>query len=119
MDPDPMAQADVERLISQLMSAAGKVTVEVGERARAAAEADTTYRVAYAKAFLAAEGPVAVREATATVACEKELHDRKLADGLLLSAQEAGRNARARLEAARTLCANLRDSIAHATGYGG
>lgn len=118
MDLDPMAQADVERLIHQLMGKASEVTVEVGRRARAAAEAETDYRIKYAKEFLQANGSVEARKATAEVACADELRARKMADALLLSAREAGLNARARLDAARTIASNIRSAVTNATGYG-
>jgi hypothetical protein len=118
-DIDPTNMVNVEELIFKLMKRSSWVTKEVRRCAEAAAEAETAYRVAYAKAFLRADGPVAEREAKATEACETELSDRKMADALLLSAQEAGRNVREQLQAARTLCANLRAAVGNATGMGG
>jgi len=117
-DVDPMSQLEVERQIMELVRAAHKVTVEVGQRARAAGAADAAYKVRRAQEFLRAEGSVAVREATAEVACADEYQAKKMADGLLLSAQEAGRNVRARLDAMRSLCANVRDAVANPTGRG-
>jgi hypothetical protein len=93
------------------------VTVEVGQRARAAGAADAAYKVKRSQEFLRAEGSVAVREATAD-ACADEYAAKKQADALLLSAQEAGRNVRARLEAMRSLAANVRDAVANPTGRG-
>lgn len=118
MDADPLSQLDIEEQIMGLVRAAQRVTMEVGERARAAAEADAAYKVKRAKEFLRAEGSVAVREAAADVACADEYQAKKLADGLLLSATEAGRNVRARLDAMRSLCANVRDAVANPTGRG-
>jgi hypothetical protein len=119
MDIDPNSQDDIEQLILDLIKACGRTTVEVGKRAREAAEAETDYRVAYAKAFLKAEGAMDLRTQAATLLCADELHARKMAEGLLLSAQEAGRNARARLDAARTLATNIRAAITYASGVGG
>lgn len=119
MDPDPSSQADVERLIFDLMKAVGKVTVEVGKRAATAAEAETDYRIRYAQEMLKAEGPMELRKAQAEVACSDLLRARKTADALLMSAREAGQNARSRLDAARTLATSLRAAMGAATGFGG
>lgn len=119
MDLDPTSQADIEALVLDLIKACSRTTVEVGTRARAAAEAETTYRVKFAKEFLQADGSMELRKQTAELACAEELHDRKLSDGLLTSAIEAGRNARARLDAARSLLANIRSAITLASGMGG
>lgn len=117
-DIDPLSQLAVEQQIMELVRAAHRVTVEVGQRARAAAEADAVYKVKRSQEFLRAEGSVAVREATADVACADEYAAKKQADALLLSAQEAGRNVRSRLEAMRSLAANVRDAVANPTGRG-
>ena len=119
MDIDPNSQADIERLVLDLIQKCSHATVEVGKRAQASAEAESKYRVAYAKAFLQAEGAMDLRTQAATLAVGDLLFDRKMAEGLLLSAQEAGRNARARLDAARSLLANIRAAVSNATGYGG
>lgn len=119
MDLDPTSQTDIEALVLDLIKACGRATVEVGNRARAAAEAETEYRVGYAKAFLQAEGAMDLRTQTAVLSVGDLLHDRKMAEGLLLSAQEAGRNARARLDAARSLLANIRAAVSYASGVGG
>lgn len=119
MDIDPMSQHDIEDTIASLMRAAQRVTIEVGERSRAAADADADYKIAHAKALLEAEGTVAEREARALLACADEYRERRTAEALLLSAQEAGRNVRARLEASRSLAANIREAVANPTGVGG
>lgn len=118
-DVDPLSQAQIEATLLDLMAAAQKVTVEVGRRARAHAEAETAYRVKFAQEFLRAGGSMDLRRYTAEAACAGELAARKETEALLLSAQEAGRNVRARLEAARSLCSNVRTAAAHATGMGG
>lgn len=118
MDINPLSQLQIETQILDLMGKAQKVTVEVGERARAAAKAETEYRVKYAQQFLQAEGTMELRRHTAEVACADELAARKTAEALLLSAQEAGRNVRARLEAVRSLAANVRGAVANPTGVG-
>lgn len=118
-DVDPMSQAQIEATLLDLMAKAQHVTVEVGQRARAHAEADTAYRVKFAHEMLKADGPMDLRRAQAEVACAAELAERKMSEALLLSAREAGNNVRARLEAARSLCSNIRSAVAHPTGMGG
>lgn len=117
-DIDPLSQLAVEQQIMELVRAAHRVTVEVGQRARAAAEADAAYKVKRAKEFLRAEGSVAVREAHAEVACADEYLAKKTTEALLLSAKEAGLNVRARLDAMRTLASNVRSAVANPTGRG-
>lgn len=117
-DIDPMSQLHVEATILDLMDKASQVTVEVGKRSRAAAKAETEYRVRFAQEFLRAEGPMEVRRHTAEAACADLLAARKEADALLMSAQEAGRNARSRLDAARTLASNVRSAVANPSGFG-
>lgn len=108
---NPIAQADVEAEIMRLSSLAEKVTHELAKRARAAAEADVAYKVAHAKALLAAEGAQYVRDAEATVRSERELTEKRATEALLLAAQEAGRNYRAQLDALRSINANLRPLV--------
>ena len=105
---EPFAQTEVESEIRRLSELAEKVTTEIATRARASAVADGRYTAEHAKAFLAAEGPVAEREAKAAVVTAEEYEDRKIAEALLLSAQEAGRNYRAQLDALRSINANHR-----------
>lgn len=118
-DVDPLSQLSVEDMIRKLMAGTQRVTIEVGQRAKDAAEADVAYKVKYAKEFLKAEGTLGIREHVATVACAEELAARKTTEALLLSAREAGMNMRARLDAARSLNTNVRGAVANPTGRGG
>lgn len=105
---EPLAQVDVEAEIMRLSRLAEEVTQKLSKRAREAAEADVTYKVAHAKALLLAEGPQYVRDAEATVKTEGEYRERRATEALLLAAQEAGRNYRAQLDALRSINANMR-----------
>lgn len=107
----PIAQVDIEAEILRLSALAEKVTQELARRARAAAEADATYKVAHAKALLLADGPQYVRDAEATVKTETELIEKRSTEALLLAAQEAGRNYRAQLDALRSINANHRQLV--------
>lgn len=105
---DPMPQVDIEAEIIRLSGRAEEITQALAKRAREAAEADVKFKVAHAKALLLADGPQYVRDAEATVKTEVEYLDRKAKEALLMSAQEAGRNVRAQLEALRSINANHR-----------
>lgn len=107
-----LTQRAVEDEIQRLCQRAEDVTSALATRAREAAEADARYKVAHAKAFLAAEGAVATREAEAAVVTADEYQGKKVAEALLLSAQEAGRNCRAQLDSLRSINSNLRGVVA-------
>lgn len=108
MMDDPIPQVRIESEIMRLSALAEDVTHQLAKRARDAAEADVAYKVAHAKALLLAEGPQYVRDAEATVQTEAEYQRRRAAEAVLLSAQEAGRNVRAQLDALRSINANHR-----------
>jgi hypothetical protein len=108
---DPTPQVDIESEILRLSARAEDITQALAKRAREAAEADVTYKVAHAKALLLAEGPQYVRDAEATSLTEVEYRERRGTEALLLSAQEAGRNVRAQLDALRSINANHRQLV--------
>lgn len=108
---DVLSQVEVEQELMRLSAMAEKALQELAKRARAAAEAEVKHKVARAKALLAAEGTVAEREARADVETEQLFLERRMAEALLLSAQEAGRTYRAQLEAIRSVNANLRPLV--------
>lgn len=104
----PLSQVEVESEIVRLSGLAEQVTQKLSERARAAAEADVTFKVAHGKALLLAEGPQYVRDAEATVKTEREYREKRATEALLLAAQEAGRNYRSQLDSLRSINANHR-----------
>lgn len=108
---EPLVQADVEAEILRLSRMAEEVTQKLAQRARVAAEADVVWKLCHDKALLLAEGPQYVRDAEATVKCEREYTEKRTSEALLLSAQEAGRNYRAQLDALRSINANLRPLV--------
>jgi hypothetical protein len=76
---------------------------------RAAAEADVQYRLAFAKALLAAKGStVAEREAAATLACADELRERKHSEAVSDACRESVRSLRDQLSAVQSVNANIR-----------
>ncbi len=109
---EPLSQHAVESEIMRLSALAESVTHKLAVRAREAAEADSAYKAGHAKAFLLADGSVAVREAEAAVLCEELYRQKRATEALLLSATEAGRNTRAQLDALRSIAANLRALVA-------
>jgi len=108
---EPISQVHIESEILRLSALAESVTQKLAERARAAAEADVTYKVAHAKALLRSDGPQYVRDADATVKTEQEYREKRATEALLLAAQEAGRNYRAQLDSLRSINANHRQLV--------
>lgn len=108
---DLPTQADTQRRILELDARAEKVTHEVAQRARAAADAEHAWKVGFAKAFLAAEGAMPLRKEIATVEAGDLLHAHLLASGVFDAAKEAGRNCRSQLEGQRSISADLRPLV--------
>lgn len=117
-DPDPLAPAVVEQNISELSTELSRVTSELYKATRDAARARHDHRVARARAYLAAEGTVAEREAHAELASAEKMLARELAEAVERALVENGRNARSQLEGMRSLNTNLRPAVAHASGVG-
>ena len=105
---DVLNQHEVEQELMRLSAMAEKAMQALAKRAREAADAEVTHKVARAKALLLADGPVSVREAQADVATEDEYRARRNAEAVLMAAQEAGRTYRAQLDAVRSVNSNLR-----------
>ena len=105
---DPMPQVHIEAEIVRLSARAEEITQKLAKRAREAADADVAYKIAHAKALLLAEGPQYIRDAEATTHTEVEYASKRSTEALLMSAQEAGRNVRAQLDALRSINANHR-----------
>lgn len=119
MSVDPMSQVSVEREILRISGLLDHQVGEVAKRARAAAEAEVAYKLAFARHSLIVDGKtVGEREAAALLECEAELAAHKGADAVLLAAQEAGRSLRAQIDALRTLAANQRAAITYTEGRG-
>lgn len=104
-----LGPADVEREIVRLCESAEEVTRDIARLAEEAARAEVRYRTDHARALLRADGrTVAAREATALVTVEQQLLDYRIVQARLTAAQETGRMLRARLDALRSINANLR-----------
>lgn len=107
----PLNQVQVEDEIYRLAALAEQTTHDMARHAQEAAEARTEYKVAQARALLAASGTVAEKEAQATVATASLLKAREDAEAVERATQEAGRNYRAQLDSLRSINANLRPLV--------
>lgn len=102
-------EAELRRLAKKLEER----TDALAELLQAAAEADVTYRLTYAKALLAADGKtVSDREAQATLHTAAELYERKTTEAVADACREAVRSLRDQLSAVQSVNANVR----HAAG---
>lgn len=108
MDPRDVNPATVEAELLRLSRRLEEATQQVGTWARKVAAADADYKIGYAESLLAAEGPVAQREAAALSQCEDLYREKRSAEAVLLAGQEAARNMRAQLDALRAVNVNLR-----------
>lgn len=104
----PITPAKVESEILRLVARLEEITDELAVLARAAADAEATYKAAYAKAFLEAEGTATVREHTATLRSHSLYKQRRYSEGTYASAKEALGTIRAQLDALRTISASIR-----------
>jgi hypothetical protein len=121
-DPDPMAQAQVEREIMRLSRDLTLITEEIAHGATEAARTDVAYKLAYARKQIELSkepGTVALKDAIATDACASEFEAMKIAEAVYKALQEKGRNVRAQLDALRTIAANVRSAVTFAHGTGG
>lgn len=108
----PIPQVQIESEILRLSSLLEGLTDEIADRAERAATADAAFKAMYASRFLMADGAVGHREQQAQSECEDEYRERRIAEALLLAAQEQARNLRAQLSALQSLAANQRLLVA-------
>lgn len=104
-----MNPVEVESELLRLVERLEEATLELGRLAEQAAHAEVATKLGYAKAFLAADGPVATREATATVTTVETALQRRLADGRLMAQRELLTTYRTQIDALRTIAANMRN----------
>jgi hypothetical protein len=107
MDAHP---ANIEAEIRRLSDQAEPLVTKLARQSREAGEAEAEYRVAYATAFLNADGPMAMREQIARLASAKELLRRNITAALADTTKEAGRMLRSQLDALRSINANARQA---------
>lgn len=103
-------QAQVESEILRLVDALQNECLdELRQVSEEAARAEVTYKVANAKAYLAAVGTAATRTATATVQTERELFDRTVQDRRVTVAREKLHAYQASLDSLRTILVGIRN----------
>lgn len=110
---DPLSQIEIEQEIMRLCGLLEKVTHEIGQRARAAAEADAKFKRAWASAYLMTEGTVGMRESLTAMETDTEYTQRRTTEALLLSAKSAGENFRTQISALQTLASNHRALVSN------
>lgn len=108
----PVYQAELESEIIRLTGAIqDELLVELAQVSEAAAQAEVSYKVGNAKAFLSATGSVQARNAAAVVATENELFQRLVTERQVVTAREKLRAYEASLDSLRTLLVGLRDQV--------
>lgn len=117
LDPSRYNPADVEAELLRFVGLLERATQECRRRGIKSAEADATFRTAYAKAMVAADSDpgvkvtVSEREARAALATEVEYREKREAEELLHAARSASSNLREMLGALRTIASNLRQLV--------
>lgn len=96
--------AEMNRLSARLETATDELHASAIEKA----EAEGAYKLALAKAYLAAEGPVKEREARAELTTNKARVEAGIADGLDRAHLESVRSLRQQLSAAQSIANALR-----------
>lgn len=106
---EPVTQVELEqelrRMVDELL---GTALDELNEHSVQASENEVSYKVAYAKAYIAAQGPVETRKALATIETEKQLFARLVEDRAVTTAREKLGALRTSIDAIRTMLVGLR-----------
>lgn len=113
MTSDVLSQGEIESRILDVDDELERVTDEYADLSDAAAHAEAAYKEAHARAMLAVAAtgekvPVAIKEARADLAAHDEFRAWKIAEARRAAAKEALLSLRSRLDALRTLSANVR-----------
>ena len=107
LTPDQIA-SELQRLAAHLE----RRTDELAELLTAAAEAESAYRSARARALLVADGRTAeIRNAQADHATEHLLHERLTTAAVADACRESIRSTRAQLDAVRSMSASVRSAM--------
>jgi len=114
----PISQADVEQRMVDVDDALAEATNDYAVLCDDAAEAEADYKEHLARALLAVAqtgtgGTVSERQARADLICAEEFRAFKVADARRQSCREALLSYRSRLDALRTLNANIRAVTTH------
>lgn len=112
-DGQVLTQAEIEKYITDISDDLDSATHAYGDALNASAEAEGNYRVEYAKAmtrlkFGERKMSDEAAKQQATIECEELLHERLSKGAVERYLEERCRSLRARLDAVRTLSANVR-----------
>lgn len=116
--PSPLSLDVVEQNLAELSAELSQASSDLYGASRRAATARHAYRVAHARAFLAAKGTEKARDAQATLDAADELHARELECAVEDSLKVSCSNLRAQLSGMQSLANGLRAAVVHATGVG-
>lgn len=100
-----MTPADAAEEMARLSVLLDKGIAALRSQAEEYATAEDVYRMAHAKAYLAAEGAAHLRKAEADLQTSQERQRAHLADGMRQAALEAVRSRRAQISALQSLLA--------------
>lgn len=106
-----LTPVEVESEILRLVSRLEDMTAELAVYARAAADAESTHKAAYAKSFIEAEGSMTLREHHATLRTHSLYKQRRYSEATYASAKEALHTMRVQIDALRTISASIRSQV--------
>lgn len=109
----PLSQVEIEEAITALADALEAETEQFSSLAARAAEAEADYKLGYARAFVSLSASQAKltapeKQARSELNAAVELRAWKIAEARRLASREALLSLRARLDAHRTISANIR-----------
>lgn len=109
----PLTQFEVEKELKRLADElGGEVLDELAEVSKAAAQAEATFKVGYAKAVLTSEyKTLKDREYDATVKTEDLLFQMRAKEALVRLMREKCAAYRSSIDALRTIAANVREQV--------
>lgn len=105
---DVITPADLNQELLRLSRLIDEAQEELISRSHEWAEAENTYRLAKANAFLASSGTVDARKAAVDKATSRERMDAHLSDALRVAALENVRNRRQQINALQSVAAAVR-----------
>lgn len=114
---EPLTTLEVVRRLSELSKKLAAKTDEIAVLDEAAVRARAAHEVAYARAFLTADGAMDVRKQRAVLDCADAKFAAELAEQKVRAAREAIRTLRDQLDVGRSIGAATRAEFA-ASGWG-
>lgn len=104
----PSPGGELEQELNRLVRVLRDATNRLEPMAREMVDASSDFKVSWAKAYLVADGPVAEREAKASVDTDEAYRKKLLAEELYKVQREKVRAVVEAISAVQTLCANQR-----------